>query len=64
MVSEVTGHRVPVENRPRREGDPPVLVADTALAKRTLDFSATRSDLRTIVRDAHESIKSAYGLSS
>ena len=64
VVSQVTGHRVPVENRPRREGDPPVLVADTALAERTLDFRAERSDLRTIVRDAHESIKSAYGLSS
>jgi UDP-arabinose 4-epimerase len=62
MVAEVTGRTVPVKNRPRREGDPPVLIADTTLAKRMLNFSAKRSDLRTIVRDAHESIKSAYGL--
>jgi UDP-arabinose 4-epimerase len=56
MVAEVTRRTTPIEHRPRREGDPPVLVADPALARRVLGFHAARSDLRTIVRDAHASI--------
>jgi UDP-glucose-4-epimerase GalE len=50
-VEEVTGRRVPVKIDPRRPGDPPELVADPSLAKKTLGWEATRS-LRDIVATA------------
>ncbi len=51
-VEEITGKTVPVEYGPRREGDPPSLVADPALAKQLLGWVATRRDIRDIVRSA------------
>ncbi len=51
-VERVTGRAVPVVAGPRRAGDPPVLVADPALARRTLGFTADLSDIDTIVRTA------------
>ena len=52
-VERVTGLDVPRRVAPRRPGDPPVLVADSSYAGRLLGFSASRSDLDTIVRTAH-----------
>lgn len=48
----VLGKRIPHLASPRREGDPPVLVADPARAIEQLGWQPTRSDLRTIVEDA------------
>jgi UDP-glucose-4-epimerase GalE len=39
-VERVSGRTVPVREAPRRAGDPPELVAQPALARRTLDWSA------------------------
>jgi UDP-glucose 4-epimerase len=52
MVSAVLGRDVPHEVGPRREGDPPELVADPTRALAELGWQPTRSDLRTIVEDA------------
>ncbi|MBK1633337.1 UDP-glucose 4-epimerase GalE [Thiohalocapsa halophila] len=57
-VQRVGGRRVPVEEAPRRPGDPPVLVADAALAQRQLDWTPAYSGLDQIVETAwrwHES---------
>jgi UDP-glucose-4-epimerase GalE len=50
-VERVTGRRVPVEQAPRRAGDPPALVADPRLAQATLGWRAERN-LDSIVADA------------
>ena len=52
-IERVTGLSVPCRLAARRDGDPAVLVADSARARRLLDFSAPRSDVDTIVRTAH-----------
>lgn len=51
-IRRVTGRRVPLEDAPRRPGDPPVLVADSSEAARRLGFRATHSDIEAIIRDA------------
>ncbi|MEM9237456.1 MAG: UDP-glucose 4-epimerase GalE [Verrucomicrobiota bacterium] len=51
-VEEVTGKKVPVKYGPRREGDPPQLLADPGLAKDVLGWEATRKDVREMVRGA------------
>ena len=48
----VTGHLIPAVECPRRPGDPPRLVASAAKAKEVLGWSATCSDLDTIIRTA------------
>ena len=48
----VTGHPIPVVMGPRREGDPPVLVADARLARATLGWQPRFGDLDTIVAHA------------
>ncbi len=51
-VEEVTGKSVPLRHGPRREGDPPSLVADPALAAEVLGWKARRLDVRDMVRSA------------
>ncbi len=51
-VEAVTGTPVPTVDAPRRRGDPPVLVADGALAHRVLGWEPVLSDLDTIVATA------------
>jgi UDP-glucose-4-epimerase GalE len=51
-VERVTGRQVPHEMGPRREGDPPSLVADSNKLQRTLGWRAKRADLEQIVSDA------------
>lgn len=51
-VRRISGRDFAVEETPRRAGDPAVLVADVARAKALLGWTATHSDLDTIVRDA------------
>jgi UDP-glucose 4-epimerase len=52
MCAEVTGCDVDVRFGPRREGDPPVLVASNERALRELGWRPERGDLRVIVEDA------------
>ena len=49
---DVTGKSISVVDGPRREGDPPFLVADITRARRVLGWRPERSDLASIVRDA------------
>lgn len=51
-VEKVTGKEVPFQMGPRREGDPPSLVADSTKLKSTLGWNPTRADLNRIVSDA------------
>jgi UDP-arabinose 4-epimerase len=51
-VERVTGRTVPFQATVRRPGDPPVLVADPSLARKTIGFAPRFSDLDTIVQTA------------
>lgn len=51
-VEEITNRAVPYTVRPRRPGDPPVLVAECSRANEALDWRACRSDLVTIIESA------------
>jgi UDP-glucose-4-epimerase GalE len=51
-VEDVTGKKVPFVMGPRREGDPPVLVADSAKLRGALGWQPRHSDLREIVSTA------------
>jgi UDP-glucose-4-epimerase GalE len=51
-VARVSGRPVPLEDAPRRAGDPPRLVADHTRATKALGWRPERSDLDTIVADA------------
>ncbi|WMS45353.1 UDP-glucose 4-epimerase GalE (plasmid) [Acuticoccus sp. MNP-M23] len=48
-AERITGRPVPVQIAPRRPGDPPRLVADTAAAAAALGWSPRHSDLDTII---------------
>ena len=59
----VTGHAIPAEVVPRREGDPPELVADASLANKTLDWQPTYTDIESVVASAwkwHEAHPRGY----
>ncbi len=61
---EVTGHPIPAIESPRRAGDPAMLVASSALARRVLRWIPQKGDLRAIVEDAwrwHRSHPQGYG---
>ena len=51
-VEEVTGKKVPVKYGPRRDGDPPQLLADPRLAEELLGWEAEHRDVREMVRTA------------
>lgn len=51
-VEKVTGRKAPYVSGPRREGDPPRLVADSQKLQRTLGWKPVRADLERIVADA------------
>jgi UDP-glucose 4-epimerase len=48
----VTGHPIPVQNHPRRPGDPAVLVASSARAMRELGWKPRYTSLDDIIRTA------------
>jgi len=52
VVEEVTGRPVPLRDGPRREGDPPRLVASPAKLRATLGWEPRYAGLRTIVEHA------------
>jgi len=51
-VRVCSGRNVTVHERPRRAGDPPMLVADATKARRLLDWEPSRSALKDIVETA------------
>lgn len=51
-VEGVTGRNVPYEVGPRREGDPPALVAGSDKLRRTLGWKPQYADIRVIVQHA------------
>ena len=54
VAREVTGHPLPVDVAPRRQGDPPRLVASPDRARMKLGWKPRFDDLRAIVRSAWE----------
>ncbi|MEH0841743.1 UDP-glucose 4-epimerase GalE [Micromonospora sp. CPCC 205711] len=52
VVREVTGHPLPVEVAPRRDGDPAELVASAALAREELGWVPEKPTLHDMVGDA------------
>lgn len=61
---EISGEPIPAVVRPRRPGDPPVLVASSEHATDALGWRPERSDLRTILADAwawHRAHPNGYG---
>ncbi|HHH28617.1 MAG TPA: UDP-glucose 4-epimerase, partial [Polyangiaceae bacterium] len=63
VARDVTGRPIPTVDAPRREGDPPVLVADPSRAEQILGWKATRSDPHTIIESAwrfHETHPEGY----
>lgn len=58
-AEKVSGRRVPVVMAPRRAGDPPGLVADPTLAKRTLDWKPRFPGIEEQVEHAWRWIESA-----
>jgi UDP-glucose-4-epimerase GalE len=51
-VERVTGRKVPFRLGPRREGDPPALVADSSLLRRTLGWQPRYTSLDEIAASA------------
>jgi UDP-glucose 4-epimerase len=51
-AERVTGRRIPVRAGPRREGDPPVLVADAKRARDVIGFAARYIEIEPIVATA------------
>jgi UDP-glucose-4-epimerase GalE len=51
-IAAVTGESLSIAPAPRREGDPPMLVADTSLSRQALGFAPRLSDLKTIAQTA------------
>jgi len=52
MVEAVSGRAVPVRYAPRRDGDPPVLIADPRRASQTLGWNPGCSSIENIVQTA------------
>jgi UDP-glucose 4-epimerase len=57
-VEEITGMKVPFTMGPRREGDPPMLVADSTRLQKELGWKPEHSSLQTIVETAWAWMKS------
>lgn len=49
---EITGHPIPANFAPRRPGDPPFLISDSAKARTQLGWKPAHDDIRGIIRDA------------
>ena len=49
---KVTGHPIPIQNAPRREGDPACLIADSSLAQKTLSWTPRYTTIDKIVETA------------
>ncbi len=60
-VRRVTGHAIPVEECPRREGDPAVLVASSELIQKELGWSPKHAELDGIVASAWDWHQKKFG---
>lgn len=58
----VTGHPIPVEEAPRRPGDPAILIASSEKIMRELGWKPQFADLDAIVRSAWEWHRQRYAL--
>ena len=61
---KITGHEIPVVEKPRRAGDPPRLIAASAKIKRELGWQPRFQDLQSIVESAwkwHQKFPHGYG---
>lgn len=58
----ITGRDVPAVFAPRRAGDPPMLYADSLLARERLGFLPELSDIDTIIRTAAPSFRIEHRL--
>jgi UDP-glucose-4-epimerase GalE len=54
VVERSTGRKIIIQHQPRRAGDPPILIADIAVAKELLQWHPKMSDLETIIDSAHD----------
>ena len=54
VVEKVTGKKVPLKICERREGDPPVLVADNSKALNVLGWKPMHSNIENIVQSAYK----------
>jgi len=61
-VERVTGMKPPYDVHPRRDGDAPVLSADISHARAVLGFEPKRSDINTIIADAWQFHRKAWGV--
>lgn len=52
VCREVTGHKIPSIDAPKRQGDPAKLVASSHLAHDVLGWKSQKGNLKTIVEDA------------
>jgi len=62
-AKNITGKEIPVENAPRRAGDPPQLVGDSKKAREVLGWNPQFAELEKIVESAwkwHQSHPSGY----
>jgi UDP-glucose 4-epimerase len=60
---KITGHAIPVVEKPRRPGDPPRLIADSKKAKSALGWRPEFQDLDTIIESAwkwHQKFPNGY----
>ena len=57
-AERITGKKIPVETGPRREGDPPTLVASSDKARKDLGWKPKREKLETMVGSAWTWMKS------
>lgn len=53
IVNKVAGTDLPVIEEPRRDGDPPLLIADPTNANKKLNWLPKYSDITTIVQSAY-----------
>ncbi len=63
-VEQVTGQAVAVIESPRRDGDPPQLVASSAKAQQELGWEPQKADIKTMIDDAwafHKAHPDGYG---
>lgn len=58
----ITGHAIPANEKPRRAGDPPLLVAASDKVRRELGWEPKYQDIRTIVESAWKwHVKNPHG---
>ncbi|MFA5829599.1 MAG: UDP-glucose 4-epimerase GalE [Candidatus Gracilibacteria bacterium] len=64
VAEQVTGKKIAIEEGPRREGDPAVLVADSTKARKVLGWNPRLNKLEDIIATAwkwHENHPNGYG---